>query len=313
MATILNLWHLPHFDWDFLCLLIHSAIIIMTVNMFIGLLVCLCLTSNFCTYDQHATPYLCNFHESSIISVWYPAVSLATPNHHCLHQFLQATFISSMNSMSTSSLIKSLPLPFHQSKKKLKLVLLYLCILLIIQSCDTESNPGPRIPKYPCGVCSTAVRWSRTRMAVACDTCDTWFHCDCMGMSSISYDRINRSDATLICSSCNTPNYSTSLSDSYISETSNPFDPLSNLSSTLDPEVAPNSSNLSRLESCSSEASESDFGSPIKRSSPIKRPNRRKNTSRPLKILSVNLQSLNAKKRGVLGSRWLLSTWHYSC
>ena len=85
--------------------------------------------------------------------------------------------------------------------------------------------------------------------------------------------------------------------DSYISETSNPFDPLSNLSSTLDPEVAPNSSNLSRLESCSSEASESDFGSPIKRSSPIKRPNRRKNTSRPLKILSVNLQSLNAKKR----------------
>ena len=115
-------------------------------------------------------------------------------------------------------------------------------------------------------------------------------------MSSTSYDRINRSDATWMCSSCNTPNYSTSLSDSYISETSNPFDPLSNLSSTLDPEVAPNSSNLNRLESYSSEASESDFGSPIKRSSPIKRPNRRKNTSRPLKILSVNLQSLNAKK-----------------
>ena len=126
------------------------------------------------------------------------------------------------------------------------------------------------------------------------DTCNTWFHTDCMGMSSSSYDRINRSDITWICATCDTPNYSTSLSDTYISETSNQFDALSNLdaitAATLD------STNQSSLNSRSSVASSSDFGSPLQRSSPIKRPSRRKNASRPLKILTSNLQSLNAKK-----------------
>ena len=100
---------------------------------------------------------------------------------------------------------------------------------------------------------------------------------------------------TWICATCDTPNYSTSLSDTYISETSNQFDALTNLdaitAATLD-----SPTNQSSLNSRSSVASSSDIGSPLQRSSPIKRPSRRKNASRPLKILTSNLQSLNAKK-----------------
>ena len=85
-----------------------------------------------------------------------------------------------------------------------KSVLLYLSILLIAHSHDTEINPGPYTPKYPCGVCLKAVKWSRTRKAVACDTCDTWYHIDCMGLSSDTYDKLNRSDVSWICTNCNT-------------------------------------------------------------------------------------------------------------
>ncbi|KAH3863073.1 hypothetical protein DPMN_026051 [Dreissena polymorpha] len=34
-----------------------------------------------------------------------------------------------------------------------KLVLLYLCVLLL-------ANPGPRPPKFPCGICQLAVKWT---------------------------------------------------------------------------------------------------------------------------------------------------------
>ncbi|KAI8513366.1 hypothetical protein Bbelb_100050 [Branchiostoma belcheri] len=36
--------------------------------------------------------------------------------------------------------------------------------------------------QYPCGVCRRAVKWERAdgRRAVCCDSCDTWYHTDCM-------------------------------------------------------------------------------------------------------------------------------------
>ena len=62
-----------------------------------------------------------------------------------------------------------------------KLVLLYLCSLLLANSYAPEPNPGPRTPKYPCGHCQKAVKW--TTPGVMCDTCKVWYHSDCMGMS----------------------------------------------------------------------------------------------------------------------------------
>lgn len=252
------------------------------------------LASNFCMMEQYASPYKL-YHVKSLnleSFMWYPAASFTGPNHHCYHKSLQASLISSLSSFPSSTK----PYPIHPNRKT---VLLYLSILLITQSHDTEINPGPYTPKYPCGVCNKAVRWSRTRKAVACDNCDTWYHTDCMGMSPETYDGLNRSDITWFCAKCDTPNYSSSFLDSYISETENRFDALSN--NNTDPAQASNSTHFStRL--CSSESEsdrtsvDSDIGSPIQQSSPVNKNIRRKNTSRPLKVLSANLQSMNAKK-----------------
>ena len=62
-----------------------------------------------------------------------------------------------------------------------KLVLLYLCMLLLAESYAPEPNSGPRPPKFPCGVCHKAVKWSTS--GVQCDSCKIWYHQDCMGMS----------------------------------------------------------------------------------------------------------------------------------
>ncbi len=170
-------------------------------------------------------------------------------------------------------------------------------------------NPGPYTPKYPCGVCKKAVRWSKTRTAVACDTCNTWYHTDCMGMTSEVYNRINRSDVSWICMTCDTPNHSSSLLDSYVSvpASENKFHPLSDScvvsSSDADALYTSNSKHSSsiRTSSCSSIDSEFNPGSPLQQSSPINKTiKRRKNEPRPLKVLSVNLQSLNAKREAFL-------------
>jgi hypothetical protein len=55
--------------------------------------------------------------------------------------------------------------------------LLYLSYILILLSSDTELNPGPATPKYPCQTCNKAVTWRQR--AVACDNCNLWYHANC--------------------------------------------------------------------------------------------------------------------------------------
>ena len=54
-------------------------------------------------------------------------------------------------------------------------------------SADTETNPGPRTPKFPCQLCGKAVRWNQK--AIACDHCSTWLHTACINMPSQEYER----------------------------------------------------------------------------------------------------------------------------
>ena len=92
------------------------------------------------------------------------------------------------------------PLPTHYP------LILLLCLLILAN--DIELNPGPRALKYPCGVCSKAVKWKDH--GVACDSCNVWFHTACIGM----YDEIYRSlspDISWNCFTCGLPNFSTLL------------------------------------------------------------------------------------------------------
>ena len=84
---------------------------------------------------------------------------------------------------------------------------IYISLLLFI-SHDIHPHhvPSSSVPKYPCVVCSKAVRWSSTRKAIACDACDVWYHTDCMGMNSVSlYEALNQTSVTWICVNCDTP------------------------------------------------------------------------------------------------------------
>ena len=163
---------------------------------------------------------------------------------------------------------------------------IYISLLLCISN-DVHPHPGPPRggPKYPCGVCRKAVRWSSTRKDVACDACDVWYHTDCMGMNSDTYEALNQTHVTWICANCDTPNHS-SLLDSHIDACMNSFSPLSCIDSD---------SNKSTNSSIPGNTHIGSPGPPLLRSSPIQ-PSTCKPNTRPLNILSVNLQSLPAKK-----------------
>ena len=110
--------------------------------------------------------------------------------------------------------------------------LLYLSLILILQSSDCEQNPGPRTLKYPCMICSKAVKWNQRE--VACDNCEGWYHAECMNMNSQIYTALTKPDTSWICCSCGILSISTSLFESFnINESSNRFDSLTDSTSSF--------------------------------------------------------------------------------
>jgi hypothetical protein len=83
-----------------------------------------------------------------------------------------------------------------------KQVLLYLCSLLLTLSYAPEPNPGPRPIKFPCAVCNKAVKWSTP--GVCCDSCEVWFHQECMGMPDVVYNGLR--NISWYCCQCGLPN-----------------------------------------------------------------------------------------------------------
>ena len=73
-------------------------------------------------------------------------------------------------------------------------------LLLLISG--IEPNPGPRHPKYLCGICKKACKLG----TIACDECDQWLHKTCIGMSSTEYSRLGNCRWT--CPNCDKPNNS---------------------------------------------------------------------------------------------------------
>ena len=64
--------------------------------------------------------------------------------------------------------------------------------LVLLLLSGLETNPGPRMPRFPCVVCRKACKTNQK--ALACDDCDAWTHKDCIGLSSASYSRLGNSD-----------------------------------------------------------------------------------------------------------------------
>ena len=85
--------------------------------------------------------------------------------------------------------------------------LLYLSMLMLINSSENETNPGPRKPKYPCKICEKAVTWKQR--GVACDDCQQWYRVSCMHMSTPVYEGLT--NVSCHCDRCGMPNFSSSL------------------------------------------------------------------------------------------------------
>ena len=75
---------------------------------------------------------------------------------------------------------------------------------------DIELNPGPRSPKFPCGICHKAV--TSNQCGVACDTCNIWHHTTCIHMSTNTYKSLH--NISWHCTSCSIPQLTTSLPNS---------------------------------------------------------------------------------------------------
>jgi len=89
--------------------------------------------------------------------------------------------------------------------------------LLLLISGSLELNPGPSV-RYPCGECNKSVLFGK---AIACDTCNKWFHVPCISMNSTNFNCYqNNKDLEWICCSCGLANYSTTIFNSSESSSS---------------------------------------------------------------------------------------------
>ncbi|VDI32891.1 Hypothetical predicted protein [Mytilus galloprovincialis] len=136
-------------------------------------------------------------------------------------------------------------------------------------------------PKYPCGSCNGAVTWKTA--AVCCDSCEKWYHKECIGMSTLVYQGLN--NAQWECDQCGLPNFSTCLFDTSIVMNTNTshFDSSTNSSFCV-----------------------GNIGSPSAASSPIQKTSkqpynqtRNKRSDLPLRIIVVNCQSIRNKKADI--------------
>ena len=147
---------------------------------------------------------------------------------------------------------------------------LTLCLLL---AGDVELNPGPRRPKFPCGICNRAVK--QTDPSVLCDQCGYWVHNTCSGLSSNLYHILQQNSSFVwVRPKCGLPSFSSSFfTDSEVS-LSNSFSPLIDHTASDQP--------------------------PRQNSTPLKSPNsscRRSMKLPTLKVISINLNGIRSKTR----------------
>ena len=183
-------------------------------------------------------------------------------------------------------------------KKCIKGHLAYIFYILILNSSDCHPNPGPRTPKYPCGICGKAVRWSRTIRSVACNDCEIWFHKDCLGMSTAVYEPLEATDVSWYCCNCGIPNFHSSL----FNETEIDHSSLCHTSGLHTPSNADHSQlchtgGLHTPDNAehSTLLSEVFFGEPLSTSSPTSNP-KAAISNKKTRVLCINFQSMRPKR-----------------
>ena len=143
---------------------------------------------------------------------------------------------------------------------------------------DVERNPGPRPPRFPCGSCQKACSSYRgAKASILCDSCETWFHSDCVGLSDSALNTLGRSDLPWECYNCGLPNLSTGLFDSTILDSSGAESHLS-------------------CGSASTSSTSSHPGSPLAQSSPTKSDRHSVPSLHNLRYLEINFQSIYSKR-----------------
>ena len=98
---------------------------------------------------------------------------------------------------------------FRQSKFLTQRCGSWLSVIIFLSG-NLELNPDPgrkSSPKFPCGICEKACTWKQ--QAVACDSCDIWYHTKCMTMNSKVYEGLH--NISWHCFRCGLPNFSSSL------------------------------------------------------------------------------------------------------
>ena len=77
---------------------------------------------------------------------------------------------------------------------------------------------------FPCGYCEDLA--TLEQRGICCDSCDMWFHKDCVDMGSFTFLAYSTTNVSCICCRCNHPNFDRNLFDSFEIETINNFDNL---------------------------------------------------------------------------------------
>ena len=140
---------------------------------------------------------------------------------------------------------------------------LYISLLLIMH--DIEVNPGLHSPKFPCGICHKAV--TSSQCGVACDTCDTWHHTNCMNMPSTVYESLH--NISWHCISCSISQLTSSLPSSPTGTSIN----TNNSFSSLDINTSPTNNRLASQPTTTSQ----------------------RHAHKPPKIININFQSIKNK------------------
>ena len=163
-------------------------------------------------------------------------------------------------------------------------------LIQILLSNQVETNPGPRTPRWPCGSCGKAVTWKSR--ALECDSCKTWYHVDCQGqMSDTMYSIMDNSNISWNCLKCGLPNFSSTFFNQSIpsSLSANFFSVLSCNSPGEQPFATSSPKSIHSHSSLYHHNSTTHHGYHTNRKC--------KTVNRPLRIISLNFQSIKKKKK----------------